>query len=1064
MSKFEKQQSSGGSKPDYKEGNVSRSQEQKDEGLRTVSNSTAPDTRYDTIQQVGEVAKAAETKAPKTGFNKKTITEGGSSLKQNVASKVLLSEGDYAGVPGGGVSSASTYGLKSLSYSGDAGSILGSAANSPVVSSPSRSDGRFDKKLDATAKKIDFLASEQVLTEYQNPKPLGESADEPQGYYGTPKNTSVRSQKSAGGTPASLLVERSADELSKDILVFSHGQYVKDSNVNYNVEPTKISDFTNGVRTDTDLSGADVIKYGNYLNRALKITLKKDSDSTPAYVAAMTYVSDDLTADGESDATINAASTNYIIDMNADEIARQHIDAKAGQETSLTWSPLGRAVPQPTQTVGLLRRIEADLGAMVYTAYKFASKGFAYQLNKASKDGQRTVTPIREMLTGDIAANMSSADYSNGSEYYNGYDTAFDPALYRAGSAALLIALFDTVGKYSTKADVLLQPRGLRKAFQVADNNMNVFRLKKEFAAALNNQDVFSTIDRGYDPMMPVCITDKVGIISCLDYARFGNYTRASYSSPRVYSAARFKYAYANRSSNYVVTVGHPLLDGIADFIEQHANKLFKECRDKASDKEAIITIPLNYATTTLGLWEFLVLYAVPFMQRARINSLRDVLDFEVNFDYPFSLETIANLNPRNAVNYSLTGIDEPLVTRQMIPSTAIKWIMPEFFWGVGTAGSSNWLTVMPYYFNEMQFTPNDNPGADGATGYTQEYMSGVMSFPVIRNGVRLGYLDDMYSMSERDVRLCLDRLVRAPAYVDSEVTAQYNVYKYGQANEGIPCIAGRFTLKQLLSTPRELGWFMDAPYGLLRVKDNLKANATKFGYDAFAPLTDYVDGNTSYRLRCYKGVQNVKTEILQAADVNIDRSQAFKQYWDESIAAYCEPIGSSTTLKDFRARLDVGFLVSMRQCFNSVTPSSLSLAENQGSFIPFTVAYAVNSSSIQNQSTDDELKVVALHKGLWGRLQRLPMVISPFDTCDFASGSGANYDPYDFAYMFGLAGMMASDYNQDLYNRTNQVQDQGWLYVSDPFVAASPIFKDSIKYTMQVLNKILLTSKVLVH
>lgn len=1026
MPKYDdKNKSKGESKPNYYDGNDSRQANESKEGLDVVDNSTAPETRFATKQQVGQVAKAAEAETPKTGFTKKKTDAGGSAVKQEVASRVLLADSDYAGIPGAASSSAGKSGLRTLSYSGDAGTILGTAANTPVVGTPSRSEGRFEKKLDAASKKIDFLASEQVITEYKNPSPLGASSDSPQGYYGTPKNTSVRSQKSAGGTPASLLVERSADEITRDELIFITGQYVKsDLGVGntYGVEPTQSSEFTDaGVRQAKDLEGDDAIVYGNWLNRNMQVTFKKDGTGAP-YVSAVSFTSVNC-SDDEAAQSVNAASTNWLIDMNQDEISRQNIDSKAGRETELNWSPLGRAVLQPTATVGLLRRLEEDLGANVYTSYRLASKAHSYQLNKAAKDGQRVHTPMLEMFIGDIGSYMSSKDFSDG-DYYNGFKSIFDPKLYAAGSASLVIALFDSVGKYNTKADVLLMPRSLRKAFQVADNNMDVFRLKQEFAAAINNRDVFSTIDRNYDPLLPVCMTDRIGLISPISYDRFGSFTRDSVTSKRTYTYSQFKYAYSNRSSNYEITVGHPLLDGIADFLEQHASKIYSLLKGDSSDGSFTLNVPIKSSTKTFSLWDFLVLHSVPFMQKARINSMRDVLDFEVNFEYPFEFKTIKDLNPTNSVNYKFTDIDTPLQSRIMIPSVAITWTMPEFFWNVGTAGDSKWLTVMPWYFNEMQFIPNAvTDEDDGAPGFEQDFMSGVMSMPVIRNGVRLSYLDDLYGMSERDVRLCLDRMVRMPLGVTS--TDQYNVYKYGQANEGIPVSAGRFTLQQFISVPRELGWFMTAPHALLRTDDTLAANAKLVGFTTFAKMTDYCNGNTSYRLYCYKGVTDVENRILTASDVNISRAQAFKQYWDCSPAACMAAIGGADS-NGYRPRLNVGFLVSLKQCFSNSAVANVKIAENQGFFRPFTMAYSENSASIQQQSADKELNVIALHKGLWGRLQRLPMVISPWDTCDFLGGTGANYDPYDFAYMFGFAGMMASDYNQDLYNRTNMVQEAG--------------------------------------
>lgn len=1047
----------GESKPNYYEGNCDRRQQEMSEGHDTVVNDTAPKTRYQQDQQINPVSSSEKVETPKTGFTKKTTSAGGSALKQEVAAKVAIADSDFAGQPGAANYAAKSAGLQAMSYSGDAGSILGTAANTPVVGTPSRSEGRFEKKLDAPSKKIDFLASEQVVTEYKNPAPLGESPDAVQGYYGTPKNTSIRSQKSAGGTPASLLVERSADELTEDDLVFVEGQYIRPNlgEATWGVEPTKISEFDDtGVRTEAVLSGSDVIRYGNYANRSVTITLKASADGADsAYVAAVKYDSVDLSKDDESQETVNASSTAWTRGMNMDEIARQAIDAKAGRETQLEWSSLGRAVPEPTPTVGLLRRVENDAGAQIFMSYKFSKKGFAYQLNKASKDGQRTTTPMREMILGNIASNISSLDYSEG-EHYNGISDIFDKKAMANGAASLLIAIFDSRSKYNTKADILLQPRGLRRAFQVADNNMDVFRVPKEFVAAVNAVDVFSTIDRDYDPLLPVAITDKMGIISSISYDRFGSFTRVAAGAERKYDYKVFTYAYSNRSSNYVVHVKHPILEGVAEFFEQHANKIFSLLKSGDSDT-VTISIPIDFATRTLGLWEFLVLYSVPYAQKARINAMRDVLDYEVNFEYPFTSLAIASANPMNAVNYNIKDADSPLETRRMIDSTAIRWIMPEFFWSVGQSKSNSALSriVHPWYFNEMAFKANpiadkDIATTDSAPGFTTDWMNGIMSMPVIRNGVRLAYLDNLYAMSERDVRLCLDRMTRSPIGPTND--EDYNVYKYGQANEGIPVISGIITIKDYLSTPRELGYIVRAPHGWLRSLDNLVANDKVFGMAARATGDTVMNGDTSFRLRCWKGVPNVPTSILGVESVAISRAQAFRQYWDESPACYMNTPNMASPDADYRQRPEIGFAVSTKQCLtNAAETADVTLRKNQGRFIPFTTGYAKNSSSAQHPSSSTELEVIALHKGFWGRVQRLPMVLSPWDTCDYIDGTGANYDPYDFAYVFGMAGFMASDYNQDLYDRTNMVQNQGWLFTEDPFVKDSPLLADAVKYTM---------------
>lgn len=1074
MPKFKANKAEGESKPNYYKGNSERSADTVKDGEVAKTDSTASESRYQTTQAVTDVAGAAKTETPKSSFNKKTTDAGGSAVKQEVASKLLLSESDYAGVGASVTQSAGRQGLRTMAYSGDAGSILGNAANTPVVSSPSRSDQRFEKKLDATMKKINYLASEQVLTEYKQPKTLSESADGVQGYYGTPKNTSIRSQKAEGGTPADPLVERSADIITEDMLFYINGQYVRaddgdPSSALYNVEPTKSTVINaQGQRTEVDLTGDDAIVYGNYLPRCLTVVINREANQAP-YISMIDYTVEDCSITNASKEVLDTSSTAWITDMNQDEQCRMAIDAAAGDETKPGWNPLGRAVLEPTQTVGFLRRVENDLGANVFTAYKFASKAHAYQLNKTAKDGQRIHTPVLEMLLGNVVGQMSSKDFTDGN-YYNGFNTAFCHEAYAIGAASLAIALNEGTNAYQTKADVLTRSKSLRSYFNIANNNMDQFRVNPEFVAALNSEDVFSTIDRGYDPLLPVCLTDKVGLITTLDWSRFGDMTADSTTHKLAYDHEVFTYSYADRNSNYETAVEHPLLAGIAKYLTANATNLYwllTNDRTHTATGAQTLTIPINHSTTNFSLWDFIVMAAVPYMQKSRINSLRDIIDYENDHGYPFNLKPIKELNPLNAVNYSISSIDEPLVSRQMIPATAIRWEMPEFFWGIGSINTDhtkdqktpNYVpqVVLPWYFNEMQFNLDDHSDAAaqyGTSGYSSGYdmdpHCGVMSMPIVRNGVRLGYLDDVYGMTEREVRLCLDRMTVPPQGVSSDTT--FAVYKYGQANEGIPIVGGTFDISAYLRTPRELGMFMSAPHGLLRVDDT--SSTVTNGFAGFSGTNETILGNTSYRLYCWKGVIEIPSAILDSASVKVNRSQAFLQYWDCTPAACMSGIGTSTPIiTGKRHRLDVGFLVSMRQLFTNVAADNLTTAENQGKFIPATTGQSATLHGAQTVSTNTEYTVYAFHKGLWGRMQRLPMVISPWDTCDYvvsaSSGNGANYDPYDYAYMFGFCGMMASDYNEDIFNRADHVQNQGWLYLTDDFKKDSPVLKNGVQFTM---------------
>lgn len=1006
-----------------KDSQETRVAQKANEGLETLTNGTAPKDRFQTSQQVNKAENATETNAGSNSFTQKKVAAKGGTLKQDVAAAVLLDEKGVGGNPLSGVASVQRAGLKSMSYSGDSGTILGTAASTPQMGAPFRAGDRYGKRMDETNKKINFLASEQILVEYDAPKPLAEN-DSTQGYNGTPKNSAARSQKNNGFSNAELLYDRSLDEIRRDIGVFTAGQVVKQVGVKYDDAPTEtqILDYTTGEVSKEPFA----ITRGNYMPREIQVEFTKDANGV--FVSKFTPVVDDISCNAEDQAVVNASSSNEIIDMNVAEIDRQNIDSKAGRETQADWNPLGRAVNQPTQTVGYLRDLELMLGSEYFACYKFANKSMAYQLNKAGKDGQRITAPLREMFYGLMAKTHSSEDF----EDEGAYGTLFNKDFMKNGSADILLALFDSKSKYRNKADALTQPRSLKMHLQTADNNMNVYRIKPEFVAALNTQDVFATIDRGYDPMSVVCLTDSCKLIHPYDWSKQFSYTQEREGGviKRTWISKLFAYYYANRSSNYYIKVTNPLLAGIAYFCEQYAEKLYGELATTAGAGKVTWRIPVVHSTTSFSLWDFLVLAATPFVQYERTNAMKDVLDFEVNFGYPFSqLVTIKDANPMNAVNYTITSYADRLQSHEMEASCAITWIMPETFWKAGNQ------IVHPWYFSEDQFD------FTAAGKFVQKDWSGSMSIPVIRSGIRMAYLDDIYGMSERDVRLCLDRMVRSPFDKTGHDTMTGCVYKYSQNSEGIIAVTldkqevGDPTF--LMSVPRELGWFFVLPGDVATHKFTNTADATVAIGGTYTDTYNYAL-RTSYKCRFWK--QKAKVAItgeLNPASVLIDRGQSFSSPWFEFVAG--EEVTGDAPIYEGEMVLAVGKYLQRGTKAISGTTNLL--------FTPFTDGYSSRNGqdgyAAQTHLEGVDYTVGAINKAFWARLQKMPFVVSPFDT-----ERNGNMDVYDVAYLFNMAGFMASDYNEDIYNRLNQRQNQGWLFTEDPFVNDSPVFKDARRYT----------------
>lgn len=1000
--------------------NATRADQEGKESMTEVR-VNAPQSRYQDDQQVNNVDTTLKTSTPETSFTRKTVKSAGGTLKQEIASQIV--KGGLGG-PSNDVSSPSSYGLKSLEYSGDSGTILGNAADTPVMRGNAQGKTRVDKRLSDPNKDINYIATDQIIVEYDNIPALSESQDTV-GYNGNPKNTAARIQKNTGASSAELLYDRSLDIIQDDVIVFTSGQVVKQNNVDYGDYPTITQEAQANGRVEEK---AYTSTRGNYMPREIVVKLKQDNGSAP-FVSSFEVVEDNISSNNESFSTINRAATNEKIFINQAELARQRIDSKCGSPSQAHFNPLGRSILEETATVGYLRDREAGTGAALFTAYKMANKARAYYLARTAKDGQDLITPAIDALYGHLMNSTSSKMMKNDFESSKTADdarTTFkNTAGMKAGSAAIMLGIFDSWGKYKTKADIINQPRGLKLHFQTADNVINPFKVDKMFVAALNSVDVYSTIDRGYDPMNAICATDGVRLVYPYSWRDSLKFTRAKAGDARTYDDQLFSYVYSAGSglNAYQVKCADPLLNGVAYFIEMHAAEIFSSLGGTAG-QEVEWHIPTVHYGLHFGLWDFLLMASAPYIVYERTNTMKDILDYEVNFEYPFDgLVSIADANPMNAVNYRNISSMAPLIPGQMMPSSAIRWIMPELFQKMGAKG-----VMLPYYYSEDDLTATGTSKTD-----LNLTVSGGHAFTtvVIRSGIKLAFLDDLASMDPKSLQLCYDRMVRYPfisaasAASASKQIANGVVYKYSQDSEGIPVVTdvtkNTSSLIDVLSTPRQMGWFMRAFSGVCHRHDDCKpAKSNNVIFQGPSDLSTILVKDFAIVPACkaieYKSIKaNERTaaiETLDPAAVIVNRAQAFTQCW---------------FYKHANGGADVQFDLS------------LAVGENDESktYSPF-----VFSSQVGAENRYDGIVLKSNHAPLWSIIQKTPFILSPFNV------TYGGVDPFQIAYVFGLAGFMAADYAEEDYNRANQVMNQGYGYTVDPFVKDSPVFKDAMKYT----------------
>jgi len=1062
----------------------SRVDAEKEEGLPEVKNQV-PENKLQTAQQIADTDSALDTKPADGSFTAKKTKTKGATLKQQAIADVITGSHSSAGM---GINAAGR------GVSGTAGGILG-ANNSTPVAGKARSDSRVGKKFDRLATKLNFTPSEQVVVEADEAKPLADAADTDQGYNGTYRNEAAKSQKIMGAVPADLLFQRSVDFIFKDKLYFVEGQQVfqvADDRTQFN--PTKSRFGEIGIATH-DVTYTS----GNFLHRAFHFGLLNDGKVRYFYADV-----DDLTpANVVDEETANGASAARLIKSNVAELDRQVMDSKAGDEKADIWSPLGRAVDEPTAAAYFMSSIEADTGAYVHLAYSKVTTNMSFQLNRGPKDGLNENTPAIEQCVGWRSESNNSLDI--GSAYNNSLANCFDKDYYDLGDPSIMIAAYDSVAKYKNKADLLLQPRGFRMHIQTADNNMNPLKVPTQYANVFAGQEVFSTIDHEYDPTLPICMTDKANLITVHNFNELcgfvkfpdihfeytstniestyeykqeviipkGVWAKLGYTSnlyvlykktagdglvydsgtgvisldpdsanvspvvdvivstknaetgytllatvaynanfdvvihlPKVQnddtkiSAARYTidfaqvhyykdagpytYAYSDLRNKYYVDVKHPLVDGIIAYLENAIGAKFYTLL--GSKKE--LFVPLIFSTQYMTLAPLIICAATPWIERVRVNAMKDVIYYEDNVgQYPYSkLDSLKNVPFHNYVNFGFNGYDEPLECKVMNPVVAMQWVMPEFFWKVGAS-----KYVLPWYFNENELNSDGTINPDASA----------MSFPSIRSGVRLSALDTFYGMSEKDVRLALDRLHK---YLLNKATINtVKAYKYGRTTDGQIYVelgdSDVFTMKDVLACPRELGLCCDAPDLLFKIGSGNVPQALTAEYASSIRIKIWVNNNTL-----------IAPSILAANGVNINRAANYTQKWLELKASVAN---SDTVL--------AGLVFGM----NDEGAATLKPFADLGDADPYA----------------DGPDIITLQRSLWTRLQMLPFVISPFD--GHPTGDNGIRDIYDIAYMFGLCGFRASDYRESLYNREKEVINQGLLFVTDPWVDASPIVKN---------------------
>lgn len=446
-------------------------------------------------------------------YSPKKIDGHGSSVKQEAIAKAISGSG--AGSSGSGFT---PYGsnMRSVPYSGTDARIIDNASGTPAFNKSDRSDSRYGQKTDNTARHINYVPSETYLVDTDGPTPLAESADRVQGALGHPANEFARIQKCSEAFPGAINFERSVDEITDDCLLYCEGQQVKyeDAGETYDdIDPSKRFDMDLGKNVDYKLTRS------NYVPK--KLHVRYDSHGR---LADYYYDEDHFTPKAKGDLVAERSATHTVTAANRAEIDRQAMAAKAGNEVEDTWCPIPFGYPEPTRDVLYMSTVEKMLGANVFAAVKMSAKAHSYAINKAAKDGMRPESGGVEIGLGPVAVYDQSIVY-DAFTFGNDSDarSIFNRKFTSKGAPSAIVAMLDSVSKYHNRGDMLTQPRSFNMVLKQGLSNYKTFKIDPEFARVFDNVNVFSTIDRSYDPSSPTCIMDTIGISNPYSWNELGS-------------------------------------------------------------------------------------------------------------------------------------------------------------------------------------------------------------------------------------------------------------------------------------------------------------------------------------------------------------------------------------------------------------------------------------------------------------------------------------------------------------------------------------------------------------
>lgn len=1005
----------------------------------------------DTIATLGTVtgntdSNIESTKPANAGANPDAVNA--SKIKDEVTPKTVFNTGKVAELVGDGSNPESGMGLMSMRsaaipFSGSAGYISKDKSATVKGVNPTKSGDRPGRTMDTALRHFDDIPAETFTVPLKTIPQLREGKSAV-GYNGNYENEHAISQKGSGGSPASNKFFRTLDVIEYDNLYFAEGQ------MNLSEEDAQLIHNWRGDAYDTDVQ-AKKYKTGNYLIRSLDVTIDASNN-----VTKMNFSVDNLSRekydkdkksfvpDYLSEDEYRAAGDALVRNRNIMELDRLNMVKVAGDETQSNWSPLGAVIKDPTATNRMYKEIEAMAGDIAYISASKLSTALSYQINKARKDGMRKISPIYEMCEGNIEGSTvrhkSWADENIAS--------VFNKDKMKNGSAALYIAINDSTPKYNTKSKFLSLPLSFKVALDTAKKNISSLRMHDVLLKEFDRQETFGKVDEDGSGITPYFISDGAGIILPYNIADTFNNNEVIANNK---IAKAFNIHYEDMRNVYDYECYNFFVQGLVNYFVRKAAKIRDVC--KAEDnKDFVLHIPVTSTTTCISLWDLIVCDAIKDIVIERQYALQPVLSYEAKNGYPYSgLVELKGVNIGGTSGVGFTDTSEPLQARNIPLNVATRLMLPEVFspksvqnFDLAAIGYGNYIacqTIMPWYFNQNQFEPVvlKHGQAWGLKPGDNAYMT----FFDSRAGVTFSNMDRILQLDPEQLKLDMDRMINIPApskFVDQD-NYTTKAYKYSNSDDGMIVhnyyafcsdstvndekMGKVLLIEDVLATPRELGLSMIAPAGVVTpAYDGTDSNyrSVRSAYLRYS--------GPSFRIKYWHVATSISNTIFTD---NILTGQAL------NFAAKYDVIEATPD----RGLDDIGVYVYANKDVSGTPYVNEDIipfkkVTGNGSYNYADGTY--NAGETTDASTGC-LKLNSMLKYLYTRVQLLPFIINPFDSCCYRMSGTPSFtlinklDDFDFLHLYNVCGFRAGEYSGVQYDRNRARLSLGLGYVSDPYI-----------------------------